>query len=105
MLNILTKHAGGTQSAHLSKVQSLDVEKAALVAVKRQFLPLQSWIEKQKNYLERVSNKIESNQQKHLKSLKKIDRGSPANRPKPRDGDFGGRTNLQETNARSESLV
>ena len=38
-----------------AKMQSWDDEKVALLAAKRQFLPLQSRIEKQKNYLERIS--------------------------------------------------
>ena len=52
-----------------SKMQSLDDEKAALLADKRQFLPLQSRIDKQKNYLERVSKDIESKQKKRLETL------------------------------------
>ena len=53
-----------------SKMESLDDEKAALLAAKRQFLPLQSRIDKQKNYLERVSREIES-KQKRLEILQK----------------------------------
>ena len=49
-----------------AKMQSLDDEKAALLAAKRQFLPLQSRIEKQKNYLERISREIETEQQHRL---------------------------------------
>ena len=48
-----------------AKMQSLDDEKLALLAAKRQFLPLQSRIEKQKNYLERISSEIETKQQHH----------------------------------------
>ena len=58
-----------------SNMESLDDEKAALLAAKRQFLPLQSRIDKQKNYLERVSKEIESKQQKRLEILHKMDRG------------------------------
>ena len=54
-----------------SKMQSLDDEKAALLAANRQFLPLQSRIEKQKNYLERVSKEIESKQKERLEILQK----------------------------------
>ena len=54
-----------------SKMESLDDEKAALLAAKRQFLPLQSPIDKQKNYLERVSREIESKQKKRLEILQK----------------------------------
>ena len=54
-----------------SKMQSLDDEKTALLAARRQFLPLQSRIEKQKNYLERVSKEIESKQKKRLEILQK----------------------------------
>ena len=54
-----------------SKMQSLDDEKAALLAAKRQFLPLQSRIDKQKNYLERVSREIESKQEKRSEILQK----------------------------------
>ena len=54
-----------------SKKESSDDEKAALLAAKRQFLPLQSRIDKQKNYLERVSKEIESNQKKRLEILQK----------------------------------
>ena len=58
-----------------SNMESLDDEKAALLAAKRQFLPLQSRIDKQKNYLERVSKEIESKQKKRLEILQKMDRG------------------------------
>ena len=54
-----------------SKMQSLDDEKAALLAAKRQFLPLQSRIEKQKDHLERVSKKIEWKQKKRIEILQK----------------------------------
>ena len=54
-----------------AKMQSLDDEKAALLAPKRQFLPLQSPIEKQKNYLERSSREIETKQQHRLEILQK----------------------------------
>ena len=54
-----------------SKMESLDDEKAALLAAKRQFLPLQSRIDKQKSYLERVSKEIESKQKKRLEILQK----------------------------------
>ena len=54
-----------------SKMGSLDDEKASLLAAKRQFLPLQSRIDKQKNYLERVSKEIESKQKKRLEILQK----------------------------------
>ena len=43
-----------------SNMQSLDDEETALLAAKRQFLPLPSRIEKQKAYLERVSKEIET---------------------------------------------
>ena len=52
-------------------MESLDDEKAALLAAKRQFLPMQSRIDKQKNYLERVSREIESKQKKRLEILQK----------------------------------
>ena len=42
-------------------MQSLDDEKVTLLAAKRQFLPLQSRIEKQKNYLERISRGLRRN--------------------------------------------
>ena len=54
-----------------SKMESLDDEKAALSAAKRQILPLQSQIDKLKNYLERVSKEIESKQKKRLEILQK----------------------------------
>ena len=54
-----------------AKMQSLDDEKVALLAAKRQFLPLQSRIEKQKKYLERISREIETNQQHRLENLQK----------------------------------
>ena len=54
-----------------AKMQSLDDEKVALLAAKRQFLPLQSRIEKQKNYLERKSREIETKQQHRLEILQK----------------------------------
>ena len=54
-----------------SKMESLDDEKAALLAAKRQFLPLRSRIDSQKNYLERVSKEIESKQKKRLEILQK----------------------------------
>ena len=54
-----------------AKMQSLDDEKVALLAAKRQFLPLQSRIEKQKNYLERISREIETKQQHRLEILQK----------------------------------
>ena len=47
------------------------MRKLPLLAAKRQFLPLQSRIEKQKNYLERVSKEIESKQKKRLEILQK----------------------------------
>ena len=52
-----------------SKMESLDDEKAALLAAKRQCQPLQSRIEKQKNFLERVSKDIESKQKERLEIL------------------------------------
>ena len=52
-----------------SKMHSLDDEKAALLAAKRQFIPSQSWVEKQKIYLELVSKEIETKQQKRLEIL------------------------------------
>ena len=52
-------------------MEALDDEKAALLAAKRQFLPLQSRIDKQKHYLERVSKEIESKQKKRLEILQK----------------------------------
>ena len=54
-----------------SKMESLDDEKAALLAAKRQILPLQSRIDKKKNYLERVSKEIEPKQKKRLEILQK----------------------------------
>ena len=55
-----------------AKMQSLDDEKVvALLAAKRQFLHLQSRIEKQKNYLERISREIETKQQHRLEILHK----------------------------------
>ena len=54
-----------------SKMQSLDGEKSVLLAAKRQFLPLQSRIEKQNNYLERVSKQIETKNKKRLEILEK----------------------------------
>ena len=54
-----------------SNMQSLDGEKAALLAARRHFLPLQSRVEKQKNYLERVSKEIETKMQKRLEILQK----------------------------------
>ena len=52
------------------KLQSLDDEKAALLAAKRQFLHLQSRIDKkQENCLERVSKEIETKQKKRLEIL------------------------------------
>ena len=54
-----------------AKMQSLDDEKVALQAAKRQFSPLQSRIEKQKNYLERISREIETKQQHRLEILQK----------------------------------
>ena len=56
-----------------SKMQWMDDEKAALLAAKRQFLPLQSRIGKQKNYVERVSKDIEKKQQSG--NLANMDRG------------------------------
>ena len=50
-------------------MQSLDDEKAALLAARRQFLPFQRRIEKQKNNLERVSKEIDSKQRKRLEIL------------------------------------
>ena len=50
-------------------MESLDDEKAALLAAKRQFLPLQSRDDKQKNILERVSKEIESKQKKRQEIL------------------------------------
>ena len=50
-------------------MESLDDEKAALLAAKRQFFPLQSRIDKQKNYLEQVSREIESKQKMRLEIL------------------------------------
>ena len=54
-----------------AKMQSLDDEKVALLAAKRQFLPLQNRIEKQKNYLERISSEIETKHQHRLEILQK----------------------------------
>ena len=54
-----------------AKMQSLDDEKVALLAAKRQFLPLQSRVEKQKNYLKRISREIETKQQHRLEILLK----------------------------------
>ena len=54
-----------------SKMQSLDGEKSAVLAAKRQFLPLQSRIQKQNNYLERVSKQIETKHKKRLEILEK----------------------------------
>ena len=52
-----------------SKIESLDDDRGALLAAKRQFPPLQSRIDKQKNYVERVSKEIESKQKKRLEIL------------------------------------
>ena len=52
-----------------SKMQSLEDEKAALLAAERQFLPLQSWIEKTEE-LSGASRKRLSKQQKRLEILK-----------------------------------
>ena len=49
-------------------MKSLDDEKAALLAAKRQFLPLQSRDDKQKNILERVSKEINRNRRNVRKS-------------------------------------
>ena len=54
-----------------AKMQSLVDEKVALLAAKRQFLPVQSRIEKQKNYLERIFREIETKQQHRLEILQK----------------------------------
>ena len=54
-----------------AKIQSLDDEKVALLAAKRQFLPLPNRIEKQKNYLERIFREIETKQQHRLEILQK----------------------------------
>ena len=54
-----------------AKMESLDDEKVALLAAKRQFLPVQNRIEKQKNYLERISREIETKQQHRLEILQK----------------------------------
>ena len=56
-----------------AKMLSLDGEKVALLAAMRQFLPLQSRIEKQKNYLERISREIETKQQHRLEILQRIE--------------------------------
>ena len=47
------------------------MRRAALQAAKRQFLLLQSRIDKQQNYLERVSKEIESKQKERLEILQK----------------------------------
>ena len=60
------------ENSHKSKKQSLDDEKAALLAANRPFLPLQSRIEKQKNCLERVSKEMESKQQNLLEILQTL---------------------------------
>ena len=52
-------------------MQSVNDE-TALLAAKRQFLPLQSRIEKQKNKMERVSKEIESKQKKRLEIMQKL---------------------------------
>ena len=52
-----------------AKMQSLDDEKVALLAAKRQLLLLQSRIEKHKNYLDRISREIETKQQHRLEIL------------------------------------
>ena len=83
-------------------MQSLDDEKAASLAAKRQFLPLQSRIEKQKNYLERVSKEIESKQQKReeisqnwIEADQELEAANSKTDPsRTRDGDFGGRKRL-----------
>ena len=51
------------------RMQSMDEETAAFMTAKRWFLPLQSRIEKQKNYRERVSKDIETKQQKRMEIL------------------------------------
>ena len=55
-----------------SKMESLDDEKAALLAAKKQIIPLQSRIDKQKNYLDGVSKEIESKQKKRLEILQQL---------------------------------
>ena len=54
-----------------AKMQSLDDEKVALLAAKRQYFPSQSRIEKQKDYLERISREIETKQNHRLEILQK----------------------------------
>ena len=54
-----------------AKMQSLDDEKVALLAAKRQFSPLQSRIETHKKNLERISREIETKQQHRSEILQK----------------------------------
>ena len=53
LTNMPEEHRALIYGVTVSKMQSLDVEKAALLAAKRQFLSSQSRIEKQKNFQER----------------------------------------------------
>ena len=46
-------------------------DKAALLAAKRQFLPVHSRIEKQKRYSERIFKDIEKRRQVHLEIVQK----------------------------------
>ena len=58
----------------LTNMPDMNTNRSSTVTVsrrKRQFLPLQSRIEKQKNYLERISNEIETKQQHRLEILQK----------------------------------
>ena len=54
-----------------AKLQAMDDEKAALLAAKRQFLPLQSRIEKQKQYSERIFKDIEKRWQARLEIVQR----------------------------------
>ena len=54
-----------------SKLQTVGNEKAALLAAKRQFLPLQRRIEKQKQYSERIFEDIDKRRQARLEIVQK----------------------------------
>ena len=82
-----------------SKMQSMETEKAALLAAKRQLLPLQCRNEKPKHYLERISKGIEKKQPDTSGNLAEKDRDRPGigvcpcqtDSSQARHGVFGGR--------------
>ena len=82
-----------------SKMESLDDEKAALLAAKRQRLPLQCQVGEQKIYLERLTKDIGKQQQTRLEVFQiwigadqelEAANGQP-NSSQKGDGSFGGR--------------